>query len=78
MSYAGQTVVVDMGNGPETFHVEDLWTIVGGGSWKAQNVWATHNYAQRVQAHNLPTDDNVWYGKIDSLGYLVHVSEFLS
>lgn len=56
------------------YHVEDFWDRVSGGSWQSVNNFATVGYASRAIGA-LPLDDEVLYGKINGLGYLVHVSE---
>ncbi len=63
------------------FRVESKYEVLSGGqTWReaarAGN-WAAHNYANRVQQDGLPDDDNVYYGKVGHLGYLVHESEFV-
>lgn len=73
---ARQTVTVDKGNGPERYEVEDYWDRVSGQSWQTQGGnFAVMGYAVRAGVQGLPLDDEVLYGKIDHLGYLVHVSE---
>jgi len=48
----------------------------GGKSWMhADGNWAALHYAQRSGLTGLPIDNEVVYGKIDSLGHVVHVSE---
>ncbi len=63
------------------YRVEDKWDIVSGGTTWSQSAgwgnWAAKNYADRVFGAGLPADDDVWYGKIGGLGYLVHSSEIL-
>ena len=74
---AGQTIKVDIGNGPVDFRLEDWWDHLTGGSWMdAVGNPAALNYAMR-SALTLPIDDEVVYGKIGALGYLVHTSEFV-
>lgn len=74
---AGQTIQVDMGNGPVDYRLEDWWDRLTGGSWMdAVGNPAALNYAMR-SALTLPLDNEVVYGKIGGLGYLVHVSEFV-
>lgn len=71
-----KTVTVDMGHGPERYEVEDYWDRVSGDSWmNSAGNFAVMNYAVRSGVAGLPIDDEVLYGKINSLGYLVHVSE---
>lgn len=62
--------------GGSEYRLEDWWDRVSGQSWK----WATVNpaclgYAMRSIKPKLPNDDEVVYGKIGPLGYLVHVTE---
>lgn len=76
--YAGQTVNLRAGEsfGGVEFRLEDWWDRVSGASWM-EDVFsnpACLNYATRV-AFRVPPDDEVVYGKVDGLGYLVHVSE---
>lgn len=56
------------------YHVEDFWDRVGGSSWMDVSNFATLGYAARA-FESLPLDDEVLYGKVNGLGYLVHVSE---
>lgn len=77
---SGQTVTVNIGNGPEQYQVEDWWDHLTGGSWMlADGNPAALGYAIRTafKVPSVPTDDEVVYGKIGGLGYLVHVSEIL-
>lgn len=62
---------------PVEFRVEDWWDRVNSGtSWMLSNGnFAALNYAHKVVKGRLPEDDEVLYGKVGSLGYLVHVSE---
>ncbi len=59
------------------YWVEDWWENVSGNSWMfADGNPACMKYAMRAGAvDNLPTDDDVLYGKIGSLGELIHISE---
>ncbi len=74
---AEQVLVISTGSfqGQE-FRVEDYWDRVSGSSW-ADSLGnpAAINYAIRASNIGLPFDDEVLYGKIGCLGYLVHVSE---
>ena len=58
------------------FTLEDWWENVSGTSWRlsAGNP-AALQYAARSGMAGLPDDDEVVYGKIGHLGYLVHISE---
>lgn len=58
------------------YRVEDYWVNVAGQSWKDMvGNPATYNYSKRMKEANLPFDDNVLYGKIQGLGFLIHESE---
>lgn len=60
----------------EKIEIQDLCTNVFGCSWmfnKGNPVCI--EYAIRSARDNLPTDDKVYYGKINGMGYLVHESE---
>jgi len=58
------------------YHVEDYWHVLTGGSWmNANGNPAALQYALRSSVNRLPLDNDVLYGKIGSLGHLVHVSE---
>lgn len=57
------------------FVLEDWWVNVAGQSWMSSNGNpAAIGYAMR-SASVLPYDDEVVYGKVNHLGYLVHISE---
>jgi len=61
----------------QKFWVED-WVInmPGNKSWQDLdgNICAL-NYAVKAAVNDIPPDDEVIYGKIGSLGYMVHISE---
>jgi len=59
-----------------TILIEDKVEEVFGGSWmfKDGNP-ACMLYAMRIAMEGIPSDDEVWYGKINGLGELVHFSE---
>ena len=38
---------------------------------------AALHYAIRMMENELPFDDNVWYGKINGVGYLIHELELI-
>ncbi|MGB0911023.1 MAG: hypothetical protein ACPGYT_11730 [Nitrospirales bacterium] len=64
--------------GGAKFIVEDWWDRVGGQSWRTANGNpACMIYALRgaQNSENIPKDDEVLYGKIGSMGVLVHVNE---
>lgn len=62
----------------QPFEVEDWWENVAGKSWVhcAGNP-ACLIYAVRSGKGGIPMDDDVLYGKIDGLGYLIHISELV-
>lgn len=76
---AGQTVKIrtDVAHlGGTEFDVEDWWINVAGVSWmNADANPAAMQYGMRSGFAGLPIDDDVLYGKVNGLGYLVHVSE---
>lgn len=79
---AGKTVRLTVkGDDPsklngELFRLEYWWQNVGGKSWMdSDGNPACLNYALRAGLSGLPTDDEVVYGKVGCMGYLVHVSE---
>lgn len=59
------------------YQIEDYWINVAGLSWKYMKDTnpAARNYSQRIQGTLIPDDDNVFYGKIGALGFLIHKSE---
>ena len=67
--------------GGNKIRIEDWWDRVSGYSWMfAQGNPACLVYAIRTGFTKRPlprigTEDEVLYGKIDRLGYLVHISE---
>ena len=74
---AGRTykLTVDDIDGDE-IRVEDYWDRVVGQSWtRCSGNPAALKYAVRCAAAGVPFDDEVVYGKVDSLGHIVHVSE---
>jgi hypothetical protein len=77
--HAGKTVkiradVKDIGG--QEYRVEDWWINVAGVPWgMADSNPAALRYAIRAALSGVPADDEVLYGKVDSLGHLVHVSE---
>ena len=87
---AGQTVKLNarandplraMVNAGSEFRIED-WvdrldlTDDGKSLWDSlPKNWATAHYVNRATLSNLPTDDEVVYGKINGLGHCVHVCE---
>ena len=79
---AGQKVIlnsVDQNMDGQEFTLEDWWMNVHGSSWMtADGNPACLQYAIRAGFQRFPMDDNVVYGKIGGLGYLVHESELPS
>lgn len=84
--YAGCEIMTrpDVGKDPfsgrdlssQRFIVEDWWENVYGRSWMVSDGNpAALSYAFRTGMKRGPTDNDVVYGKIDGLGYLLHVSE---
>lgn len=58
--------------------IEDWYDRVAGQSWMFSNGnLAALNYAVRSVHGDLPLDDNVVYGKIHGLGYILHQSEII-
>lgn len=76
---AGKTVKIKdevKGIGGELFVIEDYWHNVTGSSWmSATGNPAALQYAFRSGISGLPIDNEVLYGKVGGLGFLVHVSE---
>lgn len=81
---AGETVRLQLANADndpdeingKDFRVEDWWENVGGQSWMdCKGNPACLKYAMRSGFSDLPTDNEVVYGKVGSFGHLVHVSE---
>lgn len=61
-----------------TYWIEDWYDRLAGESFAdsfAKRVPVAIQYVKRAASLGLPRDDEVLYGKIGSLGYLVHVSE---
>lgn len=90
MSFKGKTVKVQA-KAPfygfedsteyEPVHIEDLWQNVQeeGKSWMiCEGNLACLGYAVRAGVGGLPIDNNVWYGKYEGLGYLIHESEIVN
>lgn len=62
--------------GGSEFSVEDWWDRLDGRSWMfCDGNPACLVYAVRSAAADLPTDDEVVYGKVGGYGSLLHVSE---
>lgn len=58
------------------FTVEGKWDVLTGKSWMfSDGNPACIQYAVRVALGSMAIDDNVYYGKIDGFGHLVHASE---
>lgn len=80
---AGESVSVRMttleGELKDTAVIEDWWDRVSGESWMNSNGNpAALIYGLRTGVVGLPLDDEVIYGKIGSLGHLIHTSEITS
>lgn len=78
---AGKTVKIASGTykGQE-YRVEGWWDKLTGKSWGDSSVIAAFNYARRTLTDKLPSiddegEDDVLYGKIGTLGYLIHINE---
>lgn len=86
---AGQTVYLRVNRRDPTlglavtgaqFTVQDWWDRVAGRSWNATQLNLTQlrptmHYAIRVAYCDLPIDDDVVYGTIGEVDYLIHNSE---
>ena len=58
------------------FEIEDWWENVSGSSWiNGIGNPACMKYGIRAGISDLPTDNEVVYGKIDNVGHLIHQSE---
>ena len=58
------------------FTVEGKWEALTGKSWMfSDGNPACLHYAMRIVLGKLPIDNNVYYGKINGLGHLVHAAE---
>ncbi len=83
--FAGLTVSLTRGiNDPNgsypvgtEYHLEDYADRINGRpiDWQNPRTFAELNYIRRSALDKQPLDENVVYGKIGSLGYLVHESE---
>lgn len=81
---AGKTVILNSNTKDTTgevlpgveYQIEEYWDKLTGKSWMhSDGNPAAMKYAIRAGFTGLPVDDEVVYGKIGSLGHLVHVSE---
>lgn len=70
-------VPIDGMAGPIEARCEGLWNEVTGTSWMVNSNPATIKFAMRSAMAHLPTDDDVYYVKINGLGHLVHASEIV-
>ena len=64
--------------GGEEYKVEDWWDRLEQGSWmESRQNFACRDYVGRAvkSRPSPPMDDEVLYGKVGSLGKLVHVTE---
>ena len=58
------------------FRIEGWWDHLSGASWRdADGNAAALQYAVRAMIKGLPVNDDVVYGKVGPLGYLLHVTE---
>lgn len=84
---SGQTVKVNLQRkagpaiepGEHEFIIEDWWDRLTGGTWKHPKHpnWASTHYQATAPLAGLPLDNEVVYGHIERLGYLVHVGEIV-
>lgn len=76
---AGKEVEIKFGDlAGQTYRVEDWWDKVAGRSWmNCDGNPACMGYAIRtgLQDFNVPSNNEVLYGKIGIFGHLVHISE---
>lgn len=74
---AGEIVTIQRGEYKgRQYRIEDWWDHLTGKSWGfSEGNIACLRYALRLVGTDIPSDDEVVYGKIDHLGYLIHVSE---
>lgn len=77
---AGKTVKIEGSSqlAGQDYRIENWWDRVSGDgkSWMfSDDNPAALQYAMRSGMSGLPLDDEVVYGKIGGLGYIVHVSE---
>jgi len=79
---SGETVILNCKHG-DPYHlngrlytIEDWWENLGMGYWMDCNGnFACMKYGLRAGVSDLPIDNEVVYGKVNGLGYLIHVSE---
>lgn len=74
---SGQTVkIVGGAFDGQDYRLEDWWDRIAGKSWMfCDGNPACLDYALRSGTEGLPTDNDVVYGKIGSLGKLIHISQ---
>lgn len=73
---AGTTVPLTLNGIVFEYRIEDWVDRLGIGSWMfARRNIACLNYGMRSGFAGLPCDNEVLYGKIGNLGYLIHLSE---
>lgn len=69
----------DIGSGVQEYRVEDWWDRIAGKSWMhCDGNFAALGYAARSGALGLPLNDEVVYGKVGGLGFLIHNDELLA
>ena len=67
--------------GGSDFSVEDWWDKVSGKTWRNCNgnpACMVYGMRAGMSEIPIPPDDEVLYGKVGSLGHLVHISEIES
>jgi hypothetical protein len=68
--------------GGQEIHIEDWFDRVLGKSWMdAEGNWAAMGYAVRTgfsKEIDIPINNEVLYGKIGGMGYLVHIDELVN
>ena len=76
-SRAGDTITIRQGEfAGQEYRIEDWWDRVSGESWMRQRGNpGCLDYAVRSGIEGCPSDDEVLYGKIGSMGKLIHESQ---
>lgn len=72
---AGQTVILSAGpyEGSQ-YEIEDYWDRISGGSWMDSEDPDVIKYALTGLSYRVPLDNEVLYGQINGVGYLVRVA----